>query len=173
MSPPPSPMVQPRIQIGGMLPGHWPEVARIFQEGMETGLASLETELPAWEDWNVHHLPHCRLVARIEGHVAGWAALSPVSHRKAYRGVAEVSVYVGKNHRGIGVGLSLLNQLIECSEENGIWTLQAVVFEENLPSLRLHQKCGFRLVGRRERIAFYRGRWINTLLLERRSPNVH
>ncbi len=155
-----------------MLPEHWPEVARIFREGMETGLASLETEVPSWEEWDAHHLPHCRFLARIEGRVDGWAALAPVSHRKAYAGVAEVSVYVGKNHRGIGVGGVLLDQLIECSERNGIWTLQAIVFEENRPSLRLHQKCGFRVVGKRERIAPYRGRWVSTFLLERRSARV-
>jgi L-amino acid N-acyltransferase YncA len=157
--------------IEPMLPGDWPDVVRIFAEGLATGVASFETDLPTWERWNAAHFLDGRLVARLNAaeQAAGWAALSPISARKCYAGVAEVSVYVAAKARGQGVGNALLGELIRCSESMGLWTLQAVIFAVNEPSLRLHQNAGFRVVGRRERIAQRDGVWHDTILLERRS----
>ena len=152
---------------------HWPAVRAIYAEGMATGTATFTTELPTWEAWDTGHLPTCRLVATdTPGQVLGWAALSPVSGRCVYAGVAEVSVYVGAAARGQGVGLELMQALVSESEQNGLWTLQAGIFPENAASLRLHEAVGFRLVGRRERIGQLRGVWHDTLLLERRSAVV-
>ncbi|HEX8189822.1 MAG TPA: GNAT family N-acetyltransferase [Pyrinomonadaceae bacterium] len=161
------------LPVEKMLPGHWPEVRAIYLEGLATGDATFETEAPAWERWDVSHLRACRLVALAAGgRVAGWAALSPVSARNVYAGVAEVSVYVGAAFRGVGVGRSLLSALVRESESEGIWTLQAGIFPENVASVALHKACGFREVGRRERVARLRGRWRDTILLERRSRTV-
>lgn len=156
--------------IETMTAGHWEGVRAIYREGLATGEASFRTEVPEWEFWDASHLQCCRLVA-LEGEaVEGWAALSPVSARKVYEGVAEVSVYVGAAFRGKGLGRSLLSALVAESEANGIWTLQAVIFPENVASVELHNACGFREVGRRERIGRAKdGRWRDTLLLERRS----
>ncbi len=152
---------------------HWPAVRAIYAEGMATGTATFATELPTWEDWDSGHLSYCRLVATDEaGTVLGWAALSPVSSRCVYAGVAEVSVYVAAAARGRGVGLELMRALTTESEQNGLWTLQAGIFPENAASLRLHAAVGFRQVGRRERIGQLRGVWHDTLLLERRSAVV-
>ena len=149
----------------------WEEVLAVYLEGVATGEATFETRAPAWEEWDAAHLPFARLVARErEGAgVGGWAALSPVSRRSVYAGVAETSVYVGQRQRGQGVGRALLAALVEASERNGVWTLQASIFPENVASLALHRACGFREVGRRERIGRLVGRWRDTLLLERRS----
>ncbi len=156
-----------------MLPEHWPEVRAIYEEGLETGHATFETEAPEWERWDASHLRACRLIALADGgRVAGWAALSPVSARKVYAGVAEVSVYVGADFRGRGVGRALLEALVRESESEGIWTLQAGIFPENVASVALHESCSFRLVGRRERIGKLKGRWRDTVLLERRSQTV-
>jgi L-amino acid N-acyltransferase YncA len=156
-----------------MIPGHWPEVRAVYLEGLATGDATFETEAPDWERWDAAHLPVCRLVALAEGgRVAGWAALAPVSARKAYAGVAEVSVYVAAAFRGRGVGRALLSTLVRESESEGIWTLQAGIFPENAASVALHKACGFREVGRRERVGRLRGRWRDTVLLERRSQTV-
>lgn len=145
----------------------------IYAEGMATGTATFATEPPTWPDWDAGHLPACRLVATDEtGAVRGWAALSPVSGRCVYAGVAEVSVYVAAAARGRGVGLALLQALVTESEQNTLWTLQAGIFPENAASLRLHEAVGFRQVGRRERIGQLHGRWLDTLLLERRSAMV-
>ena len=153
--------------------GHWPAVRTIYAEGMATGTATFATEPPAWEAWDTGHLPTCRLVATDgRGQVLGWAALSPVSSRCVYAGVAEVSVYVGAAARGQGVGLELMRALVSESEQNDLWTLQAGIFPENAASLRLHEAVGFRPVGRRERIGQLRGVWHDTLLLERRSAVV-
>ena len=152
---------------------HWPAVRAIYAEGMATGTATFATEPPAWEAWDTSHLPACRLVAADEAAtVLGWAALSPVSSRCVYAGVAEVSVYVAAAARGRGVGLALMKALVAESERNGLWTLQAGIFPENTASLRLHEAVGFRQVGRRERIGQLRGVWHDTLLLERRSAMV-
>jgi L-amino acid N-acyltransferase YncA len=161
------------IAVEQMLPGHWPGVRAVYEEGLATGDATFETEAPGWERWDASHLRGCRLVALAEGvRVAGWAALSPVSARKVYAGVAEVSVYVGADFRGRGVGRALLEALVRESESEGIWTLQAGIFPENRASVALHKACGFREVGRRERVGKLKGSWRDTVLLERRSRTV-
>lgn len=147
----------------------WPDVEAIYRQGIATGQATFETNTPSWEEWHGAHLPGCRLVVILNNQVAAWAALSPVSRRHVYRGVAEVSVYVASEARGKGLGGRLLQALIRCAEEAGIWTLQASIFPENQATYRLHLRCGFRVVGRRERIARHHDRWRDTLLLERRS----
>jgi L-amino acid N-acyltransferase YncA len=148
------------------------QILRIYLEGIATGQATFETDAPSWEEWGAGHLPFARLVAISDGVVTGWAALSPVSTRAVYAGAAEVSVYVGRDWRGQGVGHVLLEKLIEAAEKNGIWTLQAGIFPENEASIALHKNCGFREVGFRERIARLHGVWRNTVLLERRSKAV-
>ncbi|HYP01285.1 MAG TPA: GNAT family N-acetyltransferase [Pyrinomonadaceae bacterium] len=158
--------------LDDMRPDDWEQVRAIYLEGISTGLATFETDAPAWEKWDRGHLQKMRLVARDGDAILGWAALSPVSDRCVYGGVAEVSVYVGERGRGRGVGRALLEALIEASEQNGIWTLQAGVFPENTASVKLHLRCGFREVGRRERIGRLHGVWRDTLLLERRSRSV-
>ncbi len=155
-----------------MLPVDWPAVREIYLEGVATGEATFETLAPAWEEWDASHLPLARLAARRDGKMAGWAALSAVSARKVYYGVAEVSVYVTESERGKGLGRQLLEALITAAEANGIWTLQAVMFPENAGSVALHLSCGFREVGRRERIGQRSGVWRDTLLLERRSQRI-
>ena len=161
------------LSVERMLPGHWPEVRAVYLEGVASGDATFETEAPEWERWDASHLRACRLVALAEDNrVAGWAALSPVSARKVYAGVAEVSVYVGADFRGRGLGRMLLEALVRESEAEGIWTLQASIFPENVASIALHMACGFREVGRRERVGKLRGRWRDTVLLERRSQIV-
>jgi phosphinothricin acetyltransferase len=160
------------IAVEPMMAGNWPAVRAIYLEGIATGQATFETEAPSWETWDAAHLRSPRLVARERGKVLGWAALSPVSERCVYAGVAEISVYVSASHRGRGVGRRLLASLIEESEKNGIWTLQAGIFPENLSSLALHRACGFREVGRRQRIGKLNGVWRDTILLERRSRSV-
>jgi L-amino acid N-acyltransferase YncA len=157
------------LTIDAMSPRDWESVRAIYLEGIATGIATFETSAPSWEDWDSKHLLHSRLVARKNGEVAGWAALSPVSRREVYAGVAEVSIYVGTTHRGSGIGRVLLAALIDESERNGIWTLQAGIFPENERSLNLHKLSGFREVGRRERIAQLKGQWRDVVLLERRS----
>ena len=155
-----------------MRPADWHQVRAIFEEGIATGEATLETCAPEWSDWDASHLPGCRLVARLDDEVAGWAALSPVSERCVYGGVAEVSVYVAEASRGRGVGRALLARLIEESEREGIWTLQAGVFPENRASVAAHESAGFRLVGVRERLGRLDGAWRDVALLERRSSRV-
>jgi phosphinothricin acetyltransferase len=149
--------------------GDWPAVRAIFAEGIATGDATFETQAPAWAEWDASHLADHRLVARLGGEVVGWAALSPVSDRCCYAGVAEDSVYVAARARGRGVGTALLAGLVERSERAGIWTLQAGIFPENAASVALHQRCGFRVVGVRERLGRLDGAWRDVLLLERRS----
>ena len=157
-----------RTEIRDLTPLDSLEVARIFEHGIRTGEATFETAAPSWEEWDAAHSEH-RLVAELDGAVVGWAALSPVSERCCYSGVAESSVYVAEEARGRGVGRELLEELIRRSEAAGIWTLQAGIFPENKASLRLHLVCGFRLVGVRERIGELNGVWRDVLLLERRS----
>jgi phosphinothricin acetyltransferase len=147
----------------------WRTVQSIYREGIVTGNATFETDTPEWEVWDRNHLRDCRLVARKEGQVIGWAALSPVSGRRVYAGVAEVSVYVAASARGKGVGKALLRALVEESERQGIWTLQAGIFPENVASIALHKRCGFREVGRRERLGQMDGVWRDVVLMERRS----
>ena len=147
----------------------WEQVRSIYLEGIRSGHSTFETDAPSWEQWDEGHLQIARLVMRESEKVLGWAALSPVSKRHVYRGVAEVTVYVSENARGQGSGRALLEALIDESERNGIWTLQASIFPENIASIHLHLRCGFREVGRRERIAMLNGVWRDTLLFERRS----
>jgi L-amino acid N-acyltransferase YncA len=174
------------IRIDAMTPADWPEVRAIYEEGIATGLGTFETSSPSWEEWNVARLPHSRLVARsgreFDGKtpdertrnekVLGWAALSAVSKRACYSGVAEVGIYVAAAARGKGIGRLLMQALIESSENNGIWTLQGATIAENASSLALQEKCGFRVVGRRESIGKLSGVWHDTVLTERRSTRV-
>ncbi len=157
-----------------MTPGDWDAVRRIYAEGIATGNATMETAPPPWESWDAKHRPDCRLVGRGagDGDVLGWAALSPVSDRCAYGGVAEISVYVAAAARGRGVGRALLAALVETSEKAGVWTLQAGIFPENTASLAIHQACGFRVVGVREKLGKLAGVWRDVALLERRSTSV-
>ena len=149
-------------------PLDWPEVVRIYEDGIATGVASFETAAPSWDAWDAAH-PEIRVVADVDGRIVGWCALSPTSERDCYRGVAEESVYVASSAHGQGIGRLLLEHVIERSEASGIWTLQAGIFPENKPSLRLHLGCGFRLVGVRERLGESGGVFRDVLLLERRS----
>jgi phosphinothricin acetyltransferase len=160
------------VELRDLRPDDWPEVARIFEEGIRTGNATFETEVPSWKEWDSAHLPEHRFVAEREGRIVGWIALVPVSPRECYAGVAEVSAYVGAEARGEGVGTALLARLIESSERGGIWTLETGVFPENGPSLRLLQRFGFRVVGTRERIGRMHGMWRDVVFLERRSEVV-
>jgi L-amino acid N-acyltransferase YncA len=155
-----------------MQPQHWPAVKAIYEAGLAMGNASFQTSAPNWEEWDAAHLKHNRLVALDGETVLGWAALTPVSGRCVYAGVAEVSVYVDTNSRGHGIGKTLLQALIDESEKNGLWTLQAGVFPENIASIRLHEKCGFRQVGFREKIGKMGNRWRDTVLLEKRSKEI-
>ena len=147
----------------------WPEVSIIYGEGIATGMATFETQVPSFETWNGSHLDIGRLVALHEERIAGWAALSAVSSRCVYQGVAEVSVYIGKIYRGMGFGKQLMKQLIKVSEEAGFWTLQSGIFPENNASVALHQQMGFRYLGCRKKIARHKGKWKDNLIFERRS----
>jgi L-amino acid N-acyltransferase YncA len=160
------------LAIRPMTAEDWPAVRIVYAEGIATGNATFATEIPGWDKWDSSHLPSCRLVASNRQEVIAWAALGPVSARQVYAGVAEVSVYVTTSARGDGVGKVLLQTLIQESERNGIWTLQAGIFPENIASVSLHKSCGFREVGRRERIGKMGNQWRDTLLLERRSSIV-
>ena len=148
----------------------WPEVGRIYADGLATGLASFETHVPSWQDWNAGHLEALRFVAELDGRVAGWLAVSPVSRRECYRGVVEHSVYVDEAARGNGVGRALLERLVDDAPAHGIWTIQTSIIAANEASLGLHASVGFRVVGRRERIAERDGIWHDTVLLELRLP---
>lgn len=155
--------------FGKMQPGDWQQVKKIYEEGISTGNATFQTSAPEWDEWNQSHLGHSRITATMNAKIAGWAALTPVSGRCVYAGVAEVSVYVSTEARGNGLGKQLLQRLIEESEVNNIWTLQAGIFPENTVSLKIHEACGFRIIGTRERIGQMNGVWRDTILLERRS----
>ena len=155
--------------IDALRPDDWPAVEAIYREGIATGMATFETETLPWEQWDAAHRPDCRLVARDGARVLGWAALSPVSDRCAYAGVAENSIYIAAAARGQGIGKRLLGALVEASEAAGIWTLQTGIFPENAASLALHQACGFRIVGTRERVGQLHGVWKDVVFLERRS----
>ena len=144
-------------------------VLEIYRIGLETRNATFETQVPSWQEWDTKHLPHSRFVFEENGKVTGWAALTPFSAREVYAGVAEVSIYVASGLRGKKIGSNLMEQVIISSELNGIWTLVSSVFPENEATLRLHAKFGFRIIGKRERIARLDGKWRDTILLERRS----
>lgn len=157
------------VEVTKMLPQHAGAVLQIYSEGLATGKATFNTEVPSWEAWDKGHHSHSRLVAVENGKVQGWAALSPVSARSCYRGVAELSIYIGAGHQGKGIGNLLMQHLIADSEDNGIWTIHSSTFPENKASINLQKKYGFREIGYRERIAELNGAWRNTVLLERRS----
>jgi L-amino acid N-acyltransferase YncA len=159
------------MRIDLMTADDWPAVLAIYEEGLATGHGSFETEAPSWEDWNAKRTPHTRLVAR-DSVVIGWVALTPVSTRACYAGVAEVGIYVAAAARGRGVGKALMDAAIASAESHGIWTLQASTFPENRASLALQRRCGFREIGYRERIARHHGVWRDTVIMERRSARV-
>jgi phosphinothricin acetyltransferase len=159
--------------IEEMKASDWNEVAQIYLEGINTGIATFQNSIPNFEDWNNGHIKSCRLVAKSEGKILGFGALSPTSSRPVYSGVAEVSIYIGENYRGIGIGHALMTDIVKLSEENNFWTLQSGIIKENLASIELHKKCGFREIGFREKVAkMDNGRWHDTILMERRSSVV-
>jgi phosphinothricin acetyltransferase len=160
------------VEIRPLHAGDWPSVERIYAEGIAAGNATFETEPPSWDEFDSGRLPGHRFVADEGGEVVGWVALSPTSRRDCYSGVVEHSVYVAEHARGRGVGRALMNALLESTDAAGIWTIQTSVFPENDASVTLHERVGFRIVGRRERIARLDGEWRDTILLERRSPAV-
>lgn len=145
------------------------QVAEIYKQGIETGIATFQHEIPDWQSWDKSHLEICRIALLKNTEMAGWAALTPVSSRCVYAGVAEVSVYVATNFRGKGMGEILLKYLITESEKEGIWTLQSGIFAENIGSIKLHEKCGFRQIGYREKIGQKDGVWKDNIIMERRS----
>lgn len=160
------------MNICDMTADDWAAVAHIYQEGIDTGLATFQPNIPSYQDWDQAHLKDCRLVAVENDTVLGWIALSPVSSRCVYAGVCEVSMYVATQCRKKGVGTLLLQAALAQSESLGIWTLQSVIMENNLPSIQLHEKCGFRMVGYRERIGKDNtGAWRNTVLMEHRCDS--
>lgn len=161
------------MKIRNLLAVDWEQVRLIYEKGINTGNATFQTSSPSWEDWNASHLASCRVVAEKDGQLLGWAALTPVSSRCVYAGVAEVNVYVDPEQSGKGIGLILLNELVHLSEAEGIWTLQAGIFPENTASLRIHEKAGFRILGIREKIGKQNGIWRDNVLLERRSKLIN
>lgn len=159
------------IQV--MKESDWEQVTEIYMEGIMTKIATFANTVPNFEEWSKGHCETCRLVARVGNTILGWAALSPVSSRCVYAGVGEVSIYISKKYQGQKVGTTLLKRLIEISEENGYWTLQSGIIKENISSLELHRKCGFREIGYRERLGkMDNGKWHDVVLVERRSKHV-
>jgi L-amino acid N-acyltransferase YncA len=158
----------PTVEVRALLPEDWSAVAEIYWDGLRGGLATFETEVPSWEAWDAAHLPEHRLVAVVAGEVVGWAALSPASARRCYAGVVENSVYVAREAQGQGIGRLLLDALLKGARRAGLWTVQTSIFPENRASLALHERCGFRVVGVRERIAKRDGIWRDTVFLEKR-----
>jgi L-amino acid N-acyltransferase YncA len=152
--------------------GDWNAVAKIYKEGIATGNATFQQTLPTWEEWDADHIKNCRLVFEIDNEIVGWAALTAISGRCVYAGVAEVSVYVSELHRGKKIGSQLLQQLILESEKENLWTLQAGIFPENIGSIKIHEALGFRKIGYREKIGKLNGIWRDTVLLERRSTTI-
>jgi L-amino acid N-acyltransferase YncA len=162
--------IRTTVEIRAMQPHDWPAVREIYAQGIATGQATFETAPPSWDDWDANHFVDLRLVAEEDGAVVGWAALSPVSRRPCYAGVAEDSVYVAGEAEGRGIGTALLGRLLTAADAAGFWTIQASIFPENVASVALHERCGFRVVGRRERIGTLDGVWRDTVLFERRGP---
>jgi L-amino acid N-acyltransferase YncA len=158
----------PSVDLRLLTADDWPAVAEIYWDGMRDGLATFETEVPSWEAWDAAHFAEHRLVAEWLGEIVGWAALSPASTRRCYAGVAENSVYVARHAQGLGIGRRLLERLIAGARAAGVWTIQTSIFPENRASLALHERCGFRAVGIRERIAKRDGSWRDTVFLELR-----
>lgn len=160
------------MQIVDLLPDHWESVKKIYEDGIATSKATFQTSAPTWEEWNQAHIPIPRLIAIENDEILGWSALTPVSGRCVYAGVAEVSIYIGSIARGKGIGKQLLNQLIEESEKQNIWTLQSGIFPENKASISLHLSAGFRIIGIREKIGMMDGKWRDIVLLEKRSHTI-
>ena len=161
------------IVVRPLIKSDWKVVSKIYAEGIATGIATFEMECPNWEEWDAKYISNCRMVAVFNKTVVGFTVLSAVSKRKVYNGVAELSVYISNEFKGKHIGETLLKHLIEESENIGIWTLQANIFSENIASISLHEKCGFRLVGIREKIGKREGKWYDNQLLERRSKIVN
>lgn len=157
------------ITIHPMQASQSSQVLEIYRHGIDSGMATFETEVPEWNEFEKKYLPHSRIVALLDDSIVGWAALSPVSSRDCYHGVAEVSVYVHGSHQRQGIGRELLLALITESEKNGIWSLLSVIHEENRASIHLFEQCGFRFIGYRERIAMLDGIWRTTIMMEKRS----
>ncbi|MFL5927491.1 MAG: GNAT family N-acetyltransferase [Gaiellaceae bacterium] len=155
------------MKIDALLPADWPAVRAIYEEGIDIG--TFEELVPTWQEWDRGHLVWPRLVAREAGEVVGWAALAPYSDRACYRGVAEASIYIARNARGRGLGRALLERLCTEADAAHIWTIQAGILAANAASIALHEKCGFRLVGVREKLARKRGEWSDVVLMERRA----
>lgn len=159
-----------RVTFRPLVPADWPEVAEIYRQGIESGDATFETEVPTWDAWNAGRSPDCRIVAEMGGRTVGFAALSPLSGRCVYDGVREVTIYIAEPAQGRGVGSALLRELVADTEASGIWTLEAGIFPENGPSIRIFERCGFRILGTHERLGrFHDGRWRDVVLMERRS----
>ncbi len=157
------------VQINQMQRTDWDSVSKIYKEGIKTGLATFEKEIPTWEKWDKNHLKTCRLIAILDNKILGWAALSAVSSRYVYGGVAEVSVYVTKKEWGNNIGKKLMLALIKESEKEGLWTLQSGIFSNNITSIELHKNVGFRVIGYCEKIGRLDDEWKDNVLLERRS----
>ncbi len=171
------PLVQAAVKsihmtIRDMHSADWGQVSQIYADGIATGFATFETSTPTYDHWDKAHTAHCRFVAEEAGEILGWVALSPVSSRCVYGGVAEVSVYIATKNRGKGIGKLLMEHLILESEKAGYWTLQSGIFPENLGSIKLHEKVGFRYIGKRERVGKIKGVWKDNLLFEKRSQIV-
>lgn len=160
------------VSIRSLINTDWNSISKIYADGIATGIATFETVVPNWETWSTKHIESCRIVAIKNNAVVGFAVLSQVSKRHVYKGVAEVTVYVDKNYKNIGIGSILLKAIISESEQNGFWTLQASIFSENIASIEVHKKCGFRIVGVREKIGQLNGKWYDNQLMERRSKKI-
>lgn len=160
------------MEIRPITKDNFSEVVEIYKQGLATNIATFQNDLPQWEDWNKGHLDFCRISIYENNKMLGWTALTPVSSRCVYAGVAEVSVYIAQKERGKGIGKILLNELIKQSEANEIWMLQSSIFSENQSSIKLHEKCGFRMVGYREKIGKKNGIWKDNILMEYRSKNI-
>lgn len=158
--------------FAAITPKNYPQVAAIYTEGIKTGMATFETSIPNWEKWDASHLPFGRIVVMDNTTIMGWGSLAPVSSRCVYGGVAEVSVYVAEHARGKGYGKKLLLELIKISEENGLWTLQSGIMKANEASKQMHLKCGFRVIGYREKIGKLNGEWLDNVILEKRSNRI-
>lgn len=161
-----------KVRIQAFTKADWPIISSIYKEGIDTGIATFETELPSWEKWDASHIQPCRIMAIMVNEVVGWAALSPVSKRAVYKGVAEISIYITSKHQNKGIGKLLLSSLIKKSEEEGFWTLQASIFRENIGSHALHTALGFRTIGYREKIGKTQDSWHDNILLEKRNEKI-
>lgn len=162
-----------QYQIREMMPSDWERIMEIYNQGIDTNLATFQREIPSYQEWDSSHLKMCRLVILSEEQIAGFAVLSPVSSRCVYAGVCEISIYIDSNYQRKGLGAVLLNELIDKTEQINIWTLQSGIMEDNIASIKLHEKCGFRMVGFREKIGCdYFGNWRNTVLMEKRSHRI-